>query len=1505
MTHSLETPGDLILKSSSHKALKKLPIYLHFESHHCFKGEWLFGETSEWNEIKAKVQQGIWGEAAFTTGMSGYVETMTDPSFLGQHIIFTHPHIGNYPFNPTSSQSKNCHAKAIFAREFSLNPWLLQLGQKRPLISNIDTRSITRFLASSTHSSISLLSLDETPPSAIEFKKMKSLYKDHLELNQVSTSTNLKFNFNENEIRPPIVVIDYGIKKSIIDIITSNKYPTIVLPYNVNFEEIISLKPILLFLSNGPGDPREYHHQIETIKDIINKTKIPIRGICLGHQLISLALGVKVVKLPFGQRGINHPVMDHLLHKVLITSQNHGYAIDTNDFLEKTAVHQCFISHTSLFDHSIEGIKSFNQRIASVQYHPEANPGPQDAQIFFDDIEHFIHQKNLAPIDQSQIMPYQPLIKREKKNIPFKKILLIGSGPIKIGQASEFDYSGTQALKALQEEQIETILLNSNPATIMTDPNLCSKTFLEPITKDVIKKIIMQEKVDALLSTMGGQTALNLCVELEDEGFLKEYGVTLLGSNSETIKKTEDRNLFSIELAKLGYHAGKRFNASNEQEAISKSLSEVGFPLIISRDFALGGKGSALIYNLDELKETLASDIKYPITLEKSLVGQKEVELEVMSDKYGQAIIVCSIENVDPCGIHTGDSITVAPAQTLSDQCMQKLRTMTLTIAKHMGLVAGGANVQFAINPKDENDITVIEMNPRVSRSSALASKATGYPIAKISTLLSLGYGLHEILNDITKVSPVSFEPTLDYVAIKIPLFPFNKFPQSKQTLGPQMRSVGEVLSLGATFNEAFLKALRMKEMGLEIPTLNQLKTQTEELTLKNITQRLQTPHELSLLSALDGLRLGMNVEEISYLTHITPWFIEEIQKIIQLEKQLGEISKEQLSKNDLITAKKMGLSDKYIAFLLNTSQQDIFERRFNQNIFPVYKAVDTCAGEFKAQTPYFYSTYHHEGENEARSFEEKSIAILGSGPNRIGQGIEFDYSCVKASETVRDLKLKSIFVNSNPETVSTDYDHSDRLYLAPLYSEDLMDIFLNEKPHGIIASFSGQTGIAVREHLEKSFRADYINFNFLGSNLKTLELTEDRQLFSQIIKDTELSITPSAEIRNHKELINAITEIGFPIIMRPSFVIGGESMYIFKSKDDLNDMTSNLKDLLQRGQTKFLVERYLERAIEYDVDVIIDQFNQKVIGICEHIEYAGVHSGDSGMITPPVILTDKLQHKMERIAFKLCELLNVKGPINFQFAIKDEEIYCIEANPRGSRTLPFLSKAYQKSFPTLATYALLGEKMPSPQIHRPNYFSVKQSTFPFDRFLSDNLLLGPKMRSTGETMGIDYDKDKAILKSYRGNYPKLDLSLNQNKILLSLADGNKEQILTYLKPLTKLGMQFLATEGTYHYIQKQGIKATLVEKVDSQQTLKHQSIPMLEVLKDDQLLMVLNTPLNKNQSQTEGELIRNLAILYGVPCFTRIENIKAVLDALIGCSGTDVSPIALQELSKNQENLL
>ena len=1454
------------------KSLKKTKCFLYFKGGTNFTG-WVNLDKND-----ERLKEGIWGEATFTTAMSGYQETITDKSFLGQHIIFATAHVGNYPSSDRDLQASKSYASSIIAKNFSYNKFLSKT--KVPIFTCFDTRALIKYITSKKGSHTSVITTNKKSPEKKSFSD-KKLICNKLEL--VSKKGMQIIIKGKN----PIVLIDYGCKNGIIENLKKLRLPLVIVGAETNAEKIISLSPRLIFLSNGPGDPRVHKYQIEVLKQIF-KSNIPIRGICLGHQLLTLALGGKIIKLPFGQRGTNHPVIEHTTGKILITSQNHGYATEEKSIekikKDKSLNKEFYISYTSLFDCSVEGLASTDGFLKSVQFHPEASPGPNDAIGFFEEITTYLNKKQkITKVNTLKLEPFISLQKTIKKKIPYNKILIIGSGPIKIGQASEFDYSGTQACKVLVEIGVEVVLLNSNPATIMTDPSIATKTYIEPITKDTLKKIVKREKIDAILSTMGGQTALNLCMDLSEENYFKRNKIELLGANIDTIRKTEDRDMFAAEVESLGYKAGKRFNVFSKNECLKTSEKKLSYPLIIRRNFALGGQGAVTVSSKNELKKILDADMIFPATLERGLYGWKEIELEVMVDKEQNAVIVCSIENIDPCGVHTGDSITVAPAQTLSDNLYHRLRTMSLNIAKHMGVVAGGANVQFAINPKDEDDVVVIEMNPRVSRSSALASKATGYPIAKISALLSVGYTLKEIINDITKVSPVAFEPTLDYVAVKIPIFPFNKFPMSSKVLGPQMKSVGEVLALGGNFNEAFMKALRSLEIGLELPHLSRLSfVKEKKMTVSFIKERLSTTYQLSLLTAMEGYRLGMTTKNISLISKIDSWFLRQVEQIVVNEKEIStKINVNNISKEDMIFYKGIGFSDKHLALLLGSRQEDIFMYRMENNIRSVFKAVDTCSGEFSAKTPYFYSTYA-SSTNEAKPIGRKGIVVMGSGPNRIGQGIEFDYSCVKSCETLRSKGIKAIMINSNPETVSTDYDTSDRLYITPLYHEDIFGILIYENPKGFITSFSGQTGIGVRRHIENTFMNRYKKINFLGSSLSVIESTENRNLFAKILKGFDISKTRSKEVSGYKQFINSIVdEIGFPAIIRPSYVIGGDSMYILNSFKDIQNLPKEITYQLEIN--KIQVENYLENAIEYDVDLIRDKYGNNVFTICEHTERAGVHSGDSGTITPPVKLKGNILTKLKNISIELANKMNVIGSINFQFAVENNQnIFCIEANPRGSRTLPFLGKANKLDLPGISTKAMLGEKIKSNKMSS-LFYAVKQPTFPFDRFLEDNIILGPKMRSTGESFGIDRKASHAVLKSHLGNYSEVTAKGN---IFISLSIEGKDILVPYLEDLHKLGYRFWATEGTHKNIIEKGVKCKKVSKNN-----------VLDVIKNENFKLVFNTSNNLNSVVLNSKKIRNLAVAYGIPCFTREETIIELVKSIIAVDPTDLKPINLQEI--------
>jgi len=1043
------------------------------------------------------------------------------------------------------------------------------------------------------------------------------------------------------------------------------------------------------------------------------------------------------------------------------------------------------------------------------------------------------------------------------KRTDLKKILLIGSGPIVIGQACEFDYSGTQAIKALKEEGYQVVLVNSNPATIMTDPELADATYIEPITAEIIAKIIAQERPDALLPTLGGQTALNVTIELAKSGVLERYGVELIGASITAINKAESREEFKQAMQKIGLRVPQSGFANSVEQALELTQT-IPFPIIIRPAFTLGGTGGGIAYNREELKQIVAQGLSASMTnevmLEESVLGWKEYELEVMRDKNDNCVVICSIENLDPMGVHTGDSITVAPAQTLSDKEYQRMRDAAFAIMREIGVETGGSNVQFAVNPQN-GEMIVIEMNPRVSRSSALASKATGFPIAKIAAKLAIGYTLDEIPNDITKETVASFEPTIDYCVVKIPRFTFEKFPGAKDELTTSMKSVGETMAIGRTFKEALQKGFRSLEIGLAgYEDLGQ-DLDDEELEIK-----IKNPHSKRLLYLKSGLK-RWGVEKIHQLTAIDPWFLEQIKQIIALEERLKN---SQLTPELLKQAKEYGFSDQQLAKINQTQEQKVRNLRKEQNIIPTYYLVDTCAAEFEAYTPYFYSTY--ESKREIKPLADPKVMILGGGPNRIGQGIEFDYCCVHASFALREMNIGSIMVNSNPETVSTDYDTSDRLYFEPLTLEDVLNIVEFERPKGVIVQFGGQTPLNLAMPLLEA------GVPILGTSPKNIDLAEDRELFKQLLQRLKLKQPENGTAFSLEQALKIADQIGYPVVVRPSYVLGGRAMEIVYDAD-------NLKEYFQQAvwaspNHPVLIDKFLENAIEIDVDAISDGEHTYVGGIMEHIEEAGIHSGDSACVLPPHTLSPDLIAEIERQTKLLATALEVKGLMNIQFAVKDKEVFILEVNPRASRTVPFVSKATGVPLAKLATKVMLGKKLPELANYlKPSsgYFAVKEAVMPFHRFPGVDTLLGPEMRSTGEVMGIDQRVGLSYLKA--------QLAANQNiptqgNVFISVNDRDKPAIVEVAKNLARLGFQITATQGTGKLLQAHGLKVSIVNKV-------YEGRPnAIDLIKNQQVDLLINTASGKRASQDSSSL-RQTALLYGVPYTTTIAAARAIALAL------------------------
>ena len=1068
------------------------------------------------------------------------------------------------------------------------------------------------------------------------------------------------------------------------------------------------------------------------------------------------------------------------------------------------------------------------------------------------------------------------------------KILLLGSGPIVIGQACEFDYSGTQACKALREEGYEVVLVNSNPASIMTDPEMANRTYIEPLTPDMVEKVIAQEKPDALLPTMGGQTALNIAVSLAKSGVLDKYEVELIGAKLPAIEKAEDRLLFKEAMEKIGVPMCPNGIANNLAEA-KEIAKEIGsYPLIIRPAFTLGGTGGGIAYNQEEYEEISASGIDASpvnqILIDKSLLGWKEYELEVMRDLADNVVIICSIENIDPMGIHTGDSITVAPAQTLTDKEYQRLRDYSLAIIREIGVETGGSNIQFAINPIN-GDVIVIEMNPRVSRSSALASKATGFPIAKFAAKLAVGYTLDEISNDITQKTPASFEPTIDYVVTKIPRFAFEKFPGTKPILTTQMKSVGEAMAIGRTFNESFQKALRSLETGRYGFGCDRQSTLP---SISQIRSSLRTPNPERIFSIYQGLRLGMTPEEIHQLTAIDMWFLDKMQELLVTEKSLLSTSLSKISAQQMRYVKQQGFSDRQIAFATKTTEDEVRKYRKELGILPVYKLVDTCAAEFEAFTPYYYSTYE-EGESEITPADKSKVMILGGGPNRIGQGIEFDYCCCHAAFSLSDAGYETIMVNSNPETVSTDYDTSDRLYFEPLTREDVLNIIEAENPAGIIVQFGGQTPLKLAIPLQEYLEQHSLDTKIWGTSPDSIDAAEDRERFEQILRELDIKQPPNGLARSYQESLKIANRISYPVVVRPSYVLGGRAMEIVYSDEDLKHYMTYAVQV--EPDHPILIDKFLENAIEVDVDALCDTTGKVVIGgIMEHIEQAGIHSGDSACSIPYNSLPESAIATIRDWTDKLAKALKVVGLMNIQYAVQGEQVFIIEANPRASRTVPFVSKATGVQLAKVASLIMSGKSLESLGVVSeiiPKHIAVKEAVLPFNKFPNTDTLLGPEMRSTGEVMGIDTDFGKAFAKAEIG--AGVDLALT-GTVFVSMNERDKKAIVPVIQDFIDLGFKIVATTGTQKALQADGIEnVELILKL-------HEGRPNIEdSIKNNQIQLIINTPTGE-ESQTDAQLIRRMALDYKLPIITTIAGAKATVAAIRSLQSEPLEVKALQD---------
>ncbi len=1429
------------------------------------------------------------GEVVFNTCMTGYQEVCTDPSYAGQVVVFTHPHIGNVGTAPVDMESGRAHCRAVIVGENSptaphwqstrpFATWLAEQGV--PGLTGVDTRALTRHLRDhGTLRGVLAARPAGAPPLDVPALAARARRAPSVSEQDLVAAVTCAAPYQATEALHPalrrglpagataeggpgprlrIAVVDFGVKRGMLRALVSRGVEVQVLPASTTLAQLEACRPDGVVLSNGPGDPASLPEAVALTAAILDR--YPVLAICLGHQLVGRAIGATTSRLRFGHHGGNHPVRDLVTGQVFVTSQNHEFQVDGESVPPGSG---WFVSERNLNDQSVEGLRHATLPVLAVQYHPEGCPGPQDRQPLFDEFLSSCRDHR-AGRARPPVGPRAPV----PAPAPPRSVLVLGSGPIVIGQAAEFDYAGTQACQALREEGVRVILVNSNPATIMTDEESADRVYLEPLTVEAVSRVIERERPEGLLASLGGQTALNLAVALDDQGVLARWGVRVLGTPLEAVRDGEDRERFRARMLALGEPLPPSRTVRSWEEATAFAR-ELGLPLVVRPAFTLGGTGGGLAQTPEEYEATVRRGLRASpigqVLVERALLGWRELEYEVIRDADDTCIVICNMENLDPMGVHTGDSIVVAPSQTLTDKEHQQLRSAALRIVRALG-IEGGCNVQFALAP-DSAAYYVIEVNPRVSRSSALASKATGYPIARVTAKIAVGRRLPEIPNRVTGETSAAFEPTLDYCVVKMPRWPFDKFPEGDRRLGTQMKSTGEVMAIARTFPAGISKAIRSLEQPLPPPPAMGLDRQLQQLAVAD---------DLRLFRILDALRAGAAPEAVAERAGYAPWFCDRLQDLVAAEAAcaapLGEAALRQ--------AKRFGIGDAAIAAVAGMPVAAVAARRAEAGIRPVFKCVDTCAAEFAATTPYFYSAYEVEDEQAAPG---GAAIVLGSGPIRIGQGIEFDYCSVRAARALRVAGVEAVLVNSNPETVSTDFDCSTRLYFEPLDLESVAAVCAAERPRGVVVQFGGQTAVNLAGPLHR------LGIPLLGSPVEAIDVAEDRGRFDALLGRLGIPRPSGAVTRVPQEAAAIADRIGYPVLVRPSYVLGGRGMEIVHDRPELERYLGAALAAAGEAGGEVLVDKYL-LGPEVEVDAISDGETVVIPGILEHIERAGVHSGDSMAVYPPQRLEPHIVDRLLAVTRLLAMGTGTRGLLNIQYVIRHGQVLVLEVNPRASRTVPFLSKVTGVPMVDLATQVLLGARLPAlgwadGLAPEPPLVAVKAPVFSMRKLDSVDALLGPEMKSTGEVMGVDTTLGAALEKACIASFGQLP---EGGGALISIADADKAELLPVAARLAELGFTLYATDGTAAALAGAGVSAEWVAK------LLAGSPSVVDVIRDGRVDLVINTISRIRTDEMtdddeagaprpvrDGYRIRQAAVQAGIPCLTSIDTAAALVAAL------------------------